>query len=107
MLMNRNPSGQRWKCGKCEKFVSYEDLEYCTLTSDAVAKFGKNITNLQHEVELREDRTMSLAKPVRSHQERAKAKKQAAVASTVKNNGNERVAPANDDVVELLDSDSD
>lgn len=103
--LNKSPSGQRWKCGYCENFLSYIDLEHCSLTEAAAKKFGDQINYLQHMVELREDKSMHLCKPVRSHQERARAKKlatdtNAATQTSLSGDG------ANE-VVELLDSDSD
>jgi len=111
--MNKSASGQRWKCGWCENFISYEDLEHCALSEQAVKLFGNEISNLQHMVEFKEDKSISLCKPVKSHQERTKAKKVTA-ARVVTNNGNIKFKGNPDanggggnDVVELLDSDSD
>eukprot|EP00536_Pseudo-nitzschia_multiseries_P010751 jgi/Psemu1/289265/fgenesh1_pg.338_\ len=107
LVINKSAGGQRWKCGRCENFTSHQDLEYCALTAKAVKLFGDKITNLQHNVEFREDKSMVLCKPVRSHQERAKAKKAAAAAAAGarNSNGNPKMEGVND-VVELLDSDS-
>jgi len=103
--LNKSPSGQRWKCGYCENFLSYEDLEHCALTEEACKRFGSQITNLRHMVEFREDHSMVLCKPVRSHQERARAKKLAADATlATKESSNSRNMA--EEVVELLDSDS-
>ncbi len=102
MDLNKSPSGQRWKCGHCENFLSFEDLEHCALTEKACLKFGKEITTLQHMVEFKEDGSLALCKPVRSHQERARAKKLAAARET---NGKEDHSAK--EIVELLDSDSD
>jgi len=98
--LNKSAGGQRWKCGYCEDFLSFEDLEHCALTEKAAQQFGNQISNLQHMVEFKEDGSMSLCKPVRSHQERARAKKMAAANDTTPNS-------VSKEVVELLDSDSD
>ncbi len=98
--LNKSAGGQRWKCGYCEDFLSFEDLEHCALTEKAAQQFGNQITNLQHMVEFKEDGSMSLCKPVRSHQERARAQKMAARSHTTSNK-------VSKEVVELLDSDSD
>jgi hypothetical protein len=62
-------------------------------------------------VEFREDKSMVLCKPVRSHQERARAKKLAANAEgtvvSKEEASNSGAAGGANDVVELLDSDSD
>ena len=97
--MNKSPSGQRWKCGHCENFLSHEDLEHCALTEKASRQFGDQIGSLQHMVEFKEDGSMSLCKPVRSHQERVQAKKLATKES--------QSGSGAQDVVEILDSDSD
>jgi len=103
--VSKPPSGQRWKCPHCELFLSYVDLEHCALTEQASKRFGNQITNLQHMVEYREDKTMALCKPIKSHQERARARKAAAKSNTAASK-NATSASANE-VVELLDSDSD
>lgn len=72
--MNKGASGQRWKCGLCEDFLSYEDLELCALTELGLKQFGGEMTAGQHMVEFREDKTLELMKPARSRQERTQAK---------------------------------
>jgi hypothetical protein len=101
--LNKNSSGQRWKCGYCENFLSHEDLEYCSLTKQASERFGNKITPLQHMVEFREDGSMALCRAVRSHQERTRARKQAAEAANPQGEG----GGDDNEIVELLDSDSD
>ena len=107
--LNKSPSGQRWKCGNCDKFLSYIDLEHCSLTELASKQFGEQIGPLQYRVQLREDRSMVMCKASRSHQERARARKAAADAkSSTKNDSKTRgTVQRTNEVVELLDSDSD
>mmetsp|Transcript_25291 Transcript_25291/g.69715 ORF Transcript_25291/g.69715 Transcript_25291/m.69715 type:complete len:149 (-) Transcript_25291:3246-3692(-) len=108
----KTAGGQRWKCGYCENFISHEDLEYCTLTDKMVKQFGDEMSNLQHTVEFKEDRSMMLCKPVRTSKERTKMKKErAAAAATAKGNPDGASSAAGnwggaDEVVEILDSDS-
>ena len=110
LFLNKYSSGQRWKCAYCENFLSYVDLEHCALTEQAAQRFGDQITNLRNMVEFREDKSMVLCEPVRSHQERARAKKLAeagTAASKQKEASNFGAAGGANDVVDLLDSDSD
>eukprot|EP00535_Pseudo-nitzschia_heimii_P008426 CAMPEP_0197192408 /NCGR_PEP_ID=MMETSP1423-20130617/25023_1 /TAXON_ID=476441 /ORGANISM="Pseudo-nitzschia heimii, Strain UNC1101" /LENGTH=986 /DNA_ID=CAMNT_0042645279 /DNA_START=141 /DNA_END=3101 /DNA_ORIENTATION=+ len=107
--LNKSPSGQRWKCGNCDKFLSYVDLEHCSLTELASKRFGDQIGPLQYRVELRADRSMALCKASRSHQERARARKAAADARSRTKNDSKTIGivQGTNEVVELLDSDSD
>ena len=104
--INKTPSGQRWKCGHCETFLSYEDLELCALTEKASNQFGAHMDFLQNMVEIKEDGSMSLCKPVRSHQERARAKA-AAAGNNASQKQTSQAGGGAQEVVELLDSDSD
>ena len=85
------------------------DLEHCALTEKAAKEYGDKITGLQHLVEFKEDGSMAFCKPARSHQERAQAKKLAAAAADDPKAGNASAAPSGggQEIVELLDSDSD
>lgn len=107
--LNKSASGQRWKCGNCDKFLSYVDLEHCSLTELAAKRFGDQIGVLQFTVELREDKSMVLCRARRSHQERARARKIAADARSQTKNDVQSggLAAETNEVVELLDSDSD
>lgn len=104
--INKTPSGQRWKCGHCETFLSYEDLELCALTKKASSQFGDKMDFLQNMVEIKEDGSMSLCKPVRSHQERARAKATAA-SSNASQKQTTQAGGGSQEIIDILDSDSD
>jgi len=101
--LNKTAGGQRWKCGCCELFLSYQDLEVCALTEQGLKRFGDKMTSGQHMVEFREDKSMELMKPPRSRQERTRAKK------AVSNNNSSTNNQASSGVIEILEilSDSD
>jgi hypothetical protein len=74
LQVHEGVSGQRWKCARCEKFLSYKDLEFCALTEYALASFKDEMTAEQYMVEVREDRSMELMKPTRTRAERQKTR---------------------------------
>jgi hypothetical protein len=74
LQVHEGVSGQRWKCARCESFLSYKDLEFCALTDFALTCFKDHMTTDQHMVEVREDRSLELMKPTRSRAERERAK---------------------------------
>jgi hypothetical protein len=74
LQVHEGVNGQRWKCARCEKFLSYKDLEFCALTDYALGCFKDHMTTDQFMVEIREDRSMELMKPTRTRAEREKAR---------------------------------
>jgi hypothetical protein len=45
-------SGNRWRCGSCERFVSCNELQICGLTSDLLKEFEGAATTQRDRVEL-------------------------------------------------------
>jgi len=105
--MNKTVSGQRWKCLRCELFLSYQDLEFCALTELGLERFGKKMTAEQHMVEYRgENRSMDLMPPVRTRQERTQAKKTTNSNSNIISSTNQASSGGEIEILEIL-SDSD
>lgn len=105
--MNKTVSGQRWKCLRCELFLSYQDLEFCALTELGLERFGKKMTAEQHMVEYRgENRSMDLMPPVRTRQERTQAKKATNNNSNIISSTNQVSSGGEIEILEIL-SDSD
>lgn len=105
--MNKTVSGQRWKCLRCELFLSYQDLEFCALTELGLKRFGKKMTAEQHMVEYRgENRSMDLMPPVRTRQERTQAKKTTNSNSNIISSTNQASSGGEIEILEIL-SDSD
>lgn len=48
-------SGGRWRCPCCEKFLSFNKLEFCGLTKAALTKFEKDVNANRGRVEFRAD----------------------------------------------------
>lgn len=72
----------RWKCCHCEHFLSYDELEYCELTKDALDRFGAEVGLDRHMVELHEDGSMHLMAPYASGQEREKPRRSIGISSS-------------------------
>jgi hypothetical protein len=56
----KDAGAMRWKCCHCEHFLSYDELEFCELTKDALERFGADVGLDRHMVELQEDGSMRL-----------------------------------------------
>jgi hypothetical protein len=65
----------RWKCCHCEHFLSYDELEYCALTKEALIRFGDKVGLDKHMVELQEDGSMRLVTPFASGLEKERHRK--------------------------------
>ena len=66
---NAFPSGQRWRCRVCEKFVSPSDLQICSLTAALVEEFKDK--GHADRVEFYSDGTYTLLdEPTRKYQNR-------------------------------------
>lgn len=63
MQCNSSVSGGRWRCASCELFVSYQELQLCGLTQEALQKFGNTVSSQRDRVELRADGTYQLLQP--------------------------------------------
>ena len=55
-------SGGRWRCGCCESFLSYEDLQLCGLTRAALEKFENEASRTRDRVEVFSNRSFVLLK---------------------------------------------
>jgi hypothetical protein len=60
MLCNVAVSGGRWRCASCETFLSYQELQLCSLTEAALKKFGTQVSSQRDRVEFRADKTFHL-----------------------------------------------
>lgn len=68
-------TGKRWSCPLCQqRFLSVQDLEHCALTAEALKLFGKDVSALRPDVELRANGTMKLLPKKRTGQERESAR---------------------------------
>lgn len=54
-MTNAVIGGSRWRCASCENFLSWKDLEFCTLTSEILGKFKDEATTSRDRVEYRSD----------------------------------------------------
>jgi hypothetical protein len=90
MRCNVSVSGGRWRCASpaCDQFVSYQELQYCGLTEDAITTFRSDLSPQRNRVEFREDGTYRLLPPQRLRYGGRKRP------SATRNNGNNDNKPA-------------
>ena len=48
-------SGGRWRCPNCELFLRFDELEFCGLTTQALATFGSDVNANRGRVEFQAD----------------------------------------------------
>ena len=48
-------SGNRWRCRVCEKFVSWQALEYCSYTARMLREFAKEASPRHDRIEVKSD----------------------------------------------------
>lgn len=53
-------SGSRWRCASCEKFLLFQDLQFCGFTADLLTEFKDLATPQRDRVELNADRSYRL-----------------------------------------------
>ena len=65
LVSNINVSGSRWRCASCEKFLLFQDLQYCGFTKDLLTEFKDLATPQRDRVELHADRSYRLLEEAR------------------------------------------
>lgn len=60
MSVNAPVSGGRWRCVCCESFVTYQELEVCGLTREALQMFADDVSSIRDRVEFRADGSFRL-----------------------------------------------
>jgi len=62
LVVNAPVSGGRWRCVCCESFVTYQELEVCGLTKEAIKTFAEEASSTRDRVEFRGDKSFHLLK---------------------------------------------
>jgi hypothetical protein len=57
LISNTHVSGSRWRCASCEKFVLFQDLQFCGFTADLLTEFKDVATPQRDRVEFRADQS--------------------------------------------------
>jgi hypothetical protein len=65
LISNIHVSGSRWRCASCEKFLLFQDLQYCGFTADLLKEFKNLATPQRDRVELHADRSYALLEEAR------------------------------------------
>jgi hypothetical protein len=60
LVSNVHVSGSRWRCASCEKFLLFQDLQFCGFTADLLTEFKDSATPQRDRVELHADRSYRL-----------------------------------------------
>jgi hypothetical protein len=53
-------TGSRWRCASCEKFVLFQDLQFCGFTADLLTEFKDLASPQRDRIEFRADKTYRL-----------------------------------------------
>jgi hypothetical protein len=96
LFSNSHVSGSRWRCASCEKFLLFQDLQFCGFTADLLTEFKDFATPQRDRVELRADRNYRL---LEENKRRYGAKRQA---TDVGGGGDPSKKSRNDDEIIIL-----